>query len=212
MSKVKKKLSGIVVWLLGVCLVPSFGYAQEFPFQVWHEGKIVLMNNDTLKGQVKYNLEGNVVQYENKQQVKAFSSQKVLYFEIFDNIFESFRYFYSLPYFVQPNYRTPILFEVLYEGPLTLLAREYTVEETVQHYGYYYRNHYSTRTRLAFDYFFLDQTGNIRKYNMKKNDLFEIMKKKEDEMKKFIKKNNLRYDRREDLVRTVAHYNSLIEK
>ena len=211
MSKVKKKLLGIAFWLLSVCLAPFYGYAQEFPFQVWHEGKIVLMNDDTLSGQVKYNLEGNVVQYEHKQQVKAFSSQTVLYFEIFDNIFESFRYFYSLPYYVQPNYKTPIFFEVLYEGPLTLLAREYTVEETVQHYSYYYRNHYSTRTRLAFDYFFLDQTGAIRKYSSKRNDLFEIMKKKESEMKKFFKKNNLRYDRREDLIRAAAHYNSLIE-
>lgn len=212
MRKKKKKLLGIAVGLLGICLVPLCSYSQEFPFQVWHEGKIVLMNNDTLSGQVKYNVEGNVVQYEKNQQVRAFSSQKVLYFEIFDNIFESFRYFYSLPYYVQPNYRTPILFEVLYEGPLTLLAREYTVEETVQHYGYYYRNHYSTRTRLAFDYFFLDQTGNIHKYSLKKNDLFEVMRKREDEMKKFIKKNNLRYDRREDLVRAVAYYNALIEE
>lgn len=212
MSKVKKKLSGIALWLLGLWLVPFSGYAQEFPFQVWHEGKIVLMSNDTLKGHIKYNLEGNVVQYESKQQVKAFSSQQVLYFEIFDNIFETFRYFYSLPYYVQSNYKTPILFEVLYEGPLTLLAREYTVEETVQHYSYYYRNHYSTRTRLAFDYFFLDMTGDIRKYTVKRSDLFEIMKKKEDEMRKFIKKNNLRIDRREDLVRAVAYYNSLIEE
>lgn len=210
MCKMKKKLLGITFGLLGACLVPFCGYAQEFPFQVWHDGKIVLMSNDTLSGQVKYNIEGNVVQYEKRQQIRAFSSQQVLYFEIFDNVFESFRYFYSLPYFVQPNYKTPILFEVLYEGPLTLLAREYTVEETVQHYSYYYRNHYSTRTRLAFDYFFLDQTGNIRKYTLKKNDLFDVMKKKGDEMKKFIKKNNLRYDRREDLVRAVAYYNSLI--
>lgn len=197
----------------GVFCLPFLGHGQEFPFQVWHKGKVVLMNGDTLSGLVKYNIEGDIVQWDNKQQVRAFSAQKVLYFEIFDNIFETFRYFYSLPYNVQPNYKTPILFEVLYEGPLTLLAREYTVEETVpRYYGYYYRNAYATRTRLAFDYYFLDQQGEIEKYSSKKNDLFQILKKKEEEVRKFMKKNNLKYDRREDLVRIIAYYNALLEE
>lgn len=200
------------ILLIGILLIPLWGHGQEFPFQVWHKGKIVLMNNDTLNGLVKYNMEGNVVQFDNKQQIMAFSSQKVLYYEIADNIFKTFRYFYSLPYYVQPNYKTPILFEVLYEGPLTLLAREYTVEETIPQYGYYYRQNYATRTRLAFDYFFLDQKGNINKYSLKRNDLLAIMKQKDDEVKKFMKKNNLKYDRREDLVRAVAYYNSLLDE
>lgn len=198
--------------VIGILLVPFLGYSQEFPFQVWHKGKIVLMNNDTLNGLVKYNMEGNVVQFDNKQQVMAFSSQKVLYYEISDNIFKTFRYFYSLPYYVQANYKTPILFEVLYEGPLTLLAREYTVEETIPQYGYYYRHGYASRTRLAFDYFFLDQKGNINKYSMKRNDLLEVMKQKDDEIKKYMKKNRLKYDRREDLVKVVAYYNALLEE
>lgn len=196
--------------LLGLLLMSAGAYAQEFPFQAWHEGKIVLMNGDTLTGLVKYNVDGNVVQFDNKRQVKAFSSQKVLFFEIFDQIFETYRQFYALPYYVQANYKTPILFEVLHEGTLTLLAREYVVEESVPVYSYYSRHHYSTRSRLAFDYFFLDREGNIEKYNLKKNDLYDTLKTKEEEIKKFMKKNNLKYDRREDLVRIVAYYNALL--
>ena len=101
---------------------------------------------------------------------------------------------------------------MLYEGPLTLLAREYTVEETIPQYGYYHRYNYATRTRLAFDYFFLNHNGDISKYAAKKNDLFEVMKKKEDEIKKYMKKNRLKYDKREDLVRIVAYYNALLEE
>ena len=203
-----KKL--LIVFVL--LLAPFLGRSQEFPFQVWHNGKVVLMNGDTLRGLVKYNMDGDVVQLDNRKKVNAFSSQKILYFEISDQIFESFRYFYSLPYHVQPNYKTPILFEVLYEGPLTLLAREYTVEETLPQYNYYYRNSFSTYTRLAFDYYFLDQKGEIVKYSLKKNDLLDIMKKKEEEVKKYMKKNNLRYDRREDLARVTAYYNSLLKE
>jgi hypothetical protein len=198
--------------LLGLLLLGITAYAQEFPFQAWHEGKVVLMSGDTLNGLVKYNVEGNVVQYDNKRQVKAFSSQKILFFEIFDQIFETYRQFYALPYHVQANYKTPILFEVLHEGTLTLLAREYVVEESIPVYSYYSRYAYSTRSRLAFDYFFLDREGHIEKYTLKKNDLLEILKKKEPEIKQFIKKNNLKYDKREDLVRIVAYYNSLLEE
>lgn len=199
--------------ILFFCFLIMFGYAnaQEFPFQAWHDGKVVLMSGDTLSGLVKYNVDGNVVQFDNKRKVMAFSSQKILFFEIFDQIFETYRYFYSLPYYVQANYKTPILFEVLHEGELTLLAREYVIEESIPQYSYYTRNAFSTRSRLAFEYFFLDREGNIEKYTLKKNELLDILKKKEEEVKKFMKKNNLRYDRREDLVRVVAYYNSLLK-
>ena len=201
------------VWGIGCDATNADAVAKIYALKKRSETQsmIVLMNGDTLTGLVKYNVEGNVVQYDNKRQVKAFSSQKVLFFEIFDQIFESYRQFYALPYHVQANYKTPILFEVLFEGTLTLLAREYVVEESVPVYSYYSRHHYSTRSTLAFDYFFLDREGNIEKYNLKKNDLYATLKNKEGEVKQFMKKNNLRYDRREDLVRIVAYYNSLIE-
>lgn len=203
-----KKILAVCCFLISY----TFSNAQEFPFQVWHDGKVVLMNGDTLHGLVKYNLDGNIVQFDNKRQVKAFSSQKVLFFEIFDQIFETHREFYSLPFYVQPNYKTPILFEVLHEGPMTLLAREYVIEESIPQYSYYRRNSYLTQSRLAFEYFFLDREGNIEKYSLKKSDLFELLKEKEEEVKRYMKKNNLRYDRREDLVRIVAYYNSLLEE
>ena len=88
--------------------------AQNFPSEVWHEGKVVLVDNQTYKGLVKYDLDTDIIQVNVDNTIQAFSSKKVLYFEIFDEGTESFRQFYALPYTVSPGYKTPILFEVLH--------------------------------------------------------------------------------------------------
>jgi len=195
-----------LILLLTVPLV-----AQNFPSEVWHEGKVVLINNETHKGLVKYDLETDIIQVNMDNTIQAFSSKKVLYFEIFDEATESFRQFYALPYTVSPGYKTPILFEVLHEGePLTLLARENIATETLPQYNYYYgRNNYYSRYKLVYEYYFLNNKGSIDKYTMKRADLMHIMRKKSPEVRKFIKENNLRIDRRRDLERITAYYNSL---
>lgn len=184
---------------------------QNFPSEIWHQGKLVLIGGDTLKGRIKYDFKNDMIQLDQNNSVQAFGSRKILYFEIFDDIIKNYRYFYALPFNVQSNYQVPILFEVLYEGSLTLLSREFIIQETVPQYGYYYGSPMNdSRYRLSYDYYFLDKKGKISKYQLKKDELLDIMKRKSPEVKQYIKKNNLRYDRREDLVRIIAYYNALL--
>ena len=194
-------------------LATLFTSAQDFPSELWYEGKVVLMNQEVLRGQVKYDLETDMIQLNTDSTLQAFSSKKILYFEIYDEASESFRQFYALPYYVSPGYKTPILFEVLHEGlPLTLLARENITTETVPTYNYYYgRNNYYSRYKLIYQFYFMNEKGSIDRYTMKKNDWMHIMRKKSSEVRKFIKDNNLRVDRRRDLERITAFYNSLLE-
>jgi len=58
--------------------------AQNFPSEVWHNGKVVLITKETHKGKVKYDLETDIVQVNVDNIVLTFSSKKILYFEIFD--------------------------------------------------------------------------------------------------------------------------------
>ncbi len=198
--------------MLMVVLAFSAG-AQNFPSEVWYEGKVVLVNQETHRGLVKYDLENDIIQVNDNRTIQAFSSKKILYFEIFDEVAEAFRQFYALPYMVSPGYQTPILFEVLHEGaPLTLLARENIATETVPQYNYYYgRSNYYSRYKLVYEFYFLNDKGKIDRYNLKKNGLMNIMDKKSKEVRKFIKENNLRVDRRRDLERITAYYNSLLD-
>jgi hypothetical protein len=192
-------------------LIVNLAWGQTYPSQIWHEGKLVLMEGDTIRGQIKYDLENDLVQLNINNTIQTYSARKILFFEIFDQTIDNYRYFYALPYNVQPDYKVPLIFEVLYEGELSLLVREEIVMETAPQYSTFYQpTFYSSRTRLDFQFYFLDKTGNIDRYTMKKGDLLSHMKKKSSQVKQYMKKNNLKHDRKNDLFRIIAYYNALL--
>lgn len=199
-----------VVLIFGLSCLSLWGWAQEFPSEIWHEGKAVLASGDTLFGSIKYSMDNDLIQIDINNTVQTYSSRKFAYFEIFDVTVDNFRHFYALPYNIKPNYKIPILFEVLYEGPMALLARESIVLETVPQFNYSYRSNY-TRKKLTYEYYFLEQGSEIVRYSGKKNDLIYIFRKQSAKVKKFMKKNKLHHDRRNDLIKITTYYNNLLE-
>ncbi|HEX5171383.1 MAG TPA: hypothetical protein VFW11_19535 [Cyclobacteriaceae bacterium] len=182
-------------------------YAQQWAFEFWHEGKIILVTGDTLKGNVKYDLQQDLVQYEKKDvQPEVFTPRKVLFFEIFDRTVSRYRTFYALPYNATQAYRTSIFFELLEEGKMTLLSREAVEYRTYS--SPYYLGSYS-RQVLVYKYFFLEEDGNIVEFQGNKSDLLNMMGNKSDEVEKYIKTNRLKFEEKYDLARIVAYYNSL---
>ena len=196
----------VLVSILSIQVASS----QNFPSEYWHTGKVLLLNNDTLNGEVKYNMTTDVVQFQQGERVLTFTSQKVLYFEIFDVTVEYFRRFITLPFNVRPNYKVPRIFELLQEGEISLLCREQIVEQTNANTLYF--NPYSTFStqQLQYTYYFVDRRGKVTEYTMKKRDLLTILRKKEPKVKKFINQNKLKVDRKPDLVRIITYYNSII--
>lgn len=185
--------------------------AQYFPSEVWHDGSVTTMDGESFQGKIKYNLEADLIQFSANNTLKTFSAKKILYFEIFDVEYGRYREFYALPYQVSANYKTPRIFEVLYENTLTLLCREEVVQQTSSAYDpFYYGNQLITRYRLDYNYYFLDQDGDIEYFSQKKDDLYEVFPRNKSEIEKYIKKNKLKPDRQRDLVRVTAYYNSLL--
>jgi hypothetical protein len=181
--------------------------AQKFPSDLWHDGRIVLLEGDTLRGSIKYDLQQDLVQYGvANQRTAAFSARKVLFFEIFDTSVRRYRQFFALPFSTTSGYKAPVFFELLEEGKMTLLSRESVEYRTYN--SPYYMGSYS-RLVLVYKYFFLDENGNITEFTGNKNDLLNLMNKKADEVEKYIKANKLRYDDKYDFARIVAYYNSL---
>jgi len=181
--------------------------AQPWPSELWHEGKVVLDTGDTLKGKIKYDLKQDLIQYNlPNQRTDAFSARKVLFFEIFDETVRRYRQFFALPYTNQAQYRTPVFFELLTEGKLTLLAREAIEFRTYS--SPYYLGSYS-REILVYHYFFLDNNGNIEEFKGSKADLLSMMGRKSDDVEKYMKENRLKIDDKYDFARIVAYYNSI---
>ena len=186
----------------------SQAFAQKWPSDLWHDGKIVLLEGaDTLAGKVKYDLQQDLLQYTaSNQTIEAFSAKKVLFFEIYDITVHKYRSFYSLPFTTQSGYRAPIFFELLEEGKLTLLAREAIVYKSYS--SIYYYGSYS-RAVLVYRYFFLDENGSIVEFTGNKKDLLELMGKKADAVEDYIKENRLKVDEKYDFAQIVKYYNSL---
>lgn len=194
-----------------ILLILGFrGFAQEFPSDLWHDGFVVLVNEDTLVGKIKYNLDQEVVQVKRNNQILAFSGQKTFYFRIFDETVEDYREFYTLPYALNGDYEIPIFFEVLVEGKLTLLCRESIVTKTVSDANPYAPAMTYSQKVLAYTYYFLDSEGTITKYSLKKKDLLRVLNKRTDKVNEYIRVNRLKPDRRYDLSRIVSFYNGII--
>lgn len=199
----------IRISLLVLIFCAQLAAAQQWPFEFWHDGKIILASGDTLKGQVKYDQQQDLVQYNDQRNtIEAFTPRKVLCFEIFDNSVNNYRIFFALPYAATGNYRTPIFFELLEEGKMTLLSRE-SLEYRTFSSPYYYGSY--TRLILVYKFYILDEKGNINEFIGKKGDLLAMMGKRGDEVEKYIKTNRLKIEDRVDFAKAVAYYNSLFK-
>jgi hypothetical protein len=186
----------------------SFG--QEFSKDMWHDGFVVTANGDTLSGKINYDIEANMVQFTNAQTIKAYSSYKVFYFEIFDAIYHNYRQFYTIPYKLRGNYETPVIFELLYEGGLSLLAREKLTQETISSTNPMWAgNTRIIQNAIRYDFYFLDKKGNITYFNGRKSELWRIMGNKKDKVREFIRLNGLQTNEVKDLIRIASFYNSI---
>jgi hypothetical protein len=184
--------------------------AQEWPFELWHDGKIVLVSGDTLKGLVKYDLQQDLVQFNAQRGnvVEVYTARKVLFFEIFDTTIDQYRNFFSLPYNATTGYRTPVLFELLAEGKMTLLSRE-NLEYRTYSSPYYFGSY--SRQVLVYKFYLLEENGKINEFIGKKSELLQLMGRKAEEVENFIRQNKLKIEEREDFTKVVTYYNSLFK-
>ncbi len=192
-------------------LLTNVAIGQQFPSEYWHKGKLVISEGDTLIGKIKYDLSRDLVQVDINDQIFTFGAKNIVYFEIFDVTVDNYRQFYSIPYNITSGYKAQVLFEVLYEGKLTLLTREELGQKTSTYNNYYWTGGNYTRTVLTYEYFFLTSKGEMIKFIPKRKELLEIMKDRYNQIKSYIKTYNLKVDDKGDLARITAYYNSLIE-
>jgi hypothetical protein len=189
--------------------------SNQFPSQVWHKGQIVSVNGQVFQGLVKYDLENNVVQLQDKS-IDTFGASNVSQFEIFDETYGGIRTFFTLPYALAGDYETPVFFEILTEGDeIVLLCREQIVIDNrgMGMYGPMAMNPlWGPQTggvyKLAFDYYFI-LDGKIQKYSLKKKELLDILGDRSEEIDLFMRKNRLSHDKRGDLLRITAYYNQI---
>jgi hypothetical protein len=182
-------------------------YSQKFPSDFWHEGKIILEQGDTLRGNVKYNMQNDLLQFESAGRLESYTARKVQFFEIFDQTVKRYRQFYSLPYTTSGEYRAPVFFELLSEGHMTLLCREALEYRTNANPYYYYGS--STRMVLVNKFFILNDKGGIEPFVGKKSDFVYLTGNKGELVERYMKANKLNVDNKYQFAQIVDYYNSL---
>ncbi len=184
-------------------------WAQQFAFELWHEGKVVLESTDTLRGLVKYDQQSDIIQVKSNGHLQSFTARKILFVEIFDAGAKRYRQFYSLPYSPNNTYKTPYFFELICEGKITLLSREKVEYRTVSSVNYYYGT--TTRLVLVNTYFLLKSDGYISEFIGRKADWLRLMEDRDKEVKGFARDNKLDFDEKYELARIIEYYNSLVK-
>ena len=193
---------------------------QLHPSKKWHDGEIYLNDNTVIRGKIKYDIPRDIVQVELGDKIKTYSAKLVARFSFIQGNIGVKRNFFTLPYSERFGYKeVPKFFEVITEGKMTLLAREYIAVRTTGTRGPYDR--FSTsraggpRTLnyayIAYNMFLLDHEGNMMPYNGRRKELYRILEEGDSaDLKKFAKSNRLKLEKLRDVAKLVAHYNTLI--
>ncbi|NMM49304.1 hypothetical protein [Marinigracilibium pacificum] len=202
-----------VAVLFSFFLINNYVSAQEFPSEVFHPGTAILEGDKRVSGKLKYDLDNNIIQVINNGVVHTYTAQKVIFFIIEDQVLGITRKFYSLPY-AETNYQTMMFFELLVEGDLTLLGREYIDTRTTSANNYYYyRNYWVESYVLRTSFYFLKKGGEIKFFTPKKRELLDlVMADRSNEIKQFIKKRRFDIEKPDDLIAVTKFYNSLNEQ
>ena len=202
-------MRGLMV-IIVLLVVGASARAQQFPFEYWHDGKVVLESGDTLKGLIKYDLQTDLIQVQYNKKAESYTARKVIFCEIFDATARSYRQFYSLPFALSGTYKAPVFFELLSEGKLTVLVRE-EVEYRTYNSMYFYGGTY-TRLVLVYKYYLMKENGNIELLTGKKSEWLDLMGGWAEDIQKFAKSNRLDFDNRYELKKILDHYNAIAKR
>lgn len=186
-------------------------YAQRYAQDYWHKnGKVKLEDGSVYEGDLKFDLENEIVQLQVDGVLKTFTSRKIQAFEFFDTFEQKDRYYYALPYAKVSNYKTATFFELLLQDtPVSLLCRESLTTQTYTNNSpyYVYQGPPITRTVIKNEYYFLYKNGNIALYDGTKKGLLYLLRDREKALKDYLRDNRVNFENKNHLMDLINFYN-----
>lgn len=196
--------------------------AQQFPSERFHFGSVTLNDGQELKGRIKYDLDADVILLIETGQtnVKTLSANQFQSFHIDGGQDRGQRSFYSVPVVNQTGYRRPRIFELIYEGETSLVAREYiatrsrtssrsSFRRSIYDPFYDPTNSVVTFRYLAYDLWLIDGEAKLSKLGDNRNEVIRAFPNHQSELRKYIKGERLKVDKLQDLTKLIDYYNQL---
>lgn len=219
-----KAMLGVLVAAVGVSLNAWGQQSAGLEVQQWPEGEVVLTNGDIIYGPLALYRAQDVVSVQNEDgSISSYSPVHVQYFVAQDQPSGRAYLFRTMPRDMGRTYsdfKKPIFFEQLNQGPLTLMRREVPMNpESNNTTSLYGRNSYAAPGSYPVGYAATEQTqeiyymlqpnGEIVTLQNVRRDLHKLFGKKSGKVKAYVKEHCLDYDRPYMLIAIVNHFNSL---
>ncbi len=191
----------------------------KFPSELWHKGEVTLSDGSLLKGNVKYSLEEDYIQVNVNSQIQTLAANQLRMVRIYQEDISRYRVFYAIPFKNKYGYKRPQLFELVFEGETSLLARERILLTTTRTNDPFFRggwgyNPYamprSTKI-LEHELFIINPKGKISQLTTNRNDVIYAFDGQHAQLRKIIKSQKLKMSRIDDLITLVDEYNKLGE-
>lgn len=215
----------LVLSLLGATFFPRRAQAQ-LEIQEWPQGQVILSSGDTLYGAVVYHQSEEILRLIRPDGTnQAFTAVGVRSFTVADKRGQYQQVFRSYPWNRgndYSDYLVPGFFEVLLDGPYTLVKREVIAMRNINvspmyaNYANYYSgygNGYSQAYRaqpvIVDVLYVVTPQGRIRDLRNPRRDLEELFGERSGEMRQFIKTQNLSYSDTRHVIKILHHFNGL---
>jgi hypothetical protein len=214
------------IWALVVVLLctQTQVWAQpghSFENQSWLYGKVVLASGDSLQGAVIYYPAQDVVQIASEDgAINSFSAVNVHSFSI-SGVYEGkpqlFRSLLWRRDNQQGDFRVPVFFEQVCQGPLVLLKRYNGVKTakltddtaTIPLIPQDFPHFATNGDELLEVYYVLLAEEEIVQLRNRKRELQRLFGDKSGHMRQYIRSNKLDFNSSKDLLTIINHYNSL---
>lgn len=200
-----KQLYTLIFILLLV--IPYSSFSKKKPDgDIWNPGVLVLKNNETVKGDIYYNSEYDLVQIKLDDQIKTYSAYHVQYFQFYDEIREINRLYATMETFATKKKRKGVAFyEVLIDGEMVLLRKEDI--HYFQDYEILY-NAIDLVPSLASKHYVFFKENLINFKNFRK-EILPLMADKAEDIEKYIKDNNFNTQDLVGQILIIDYYNFL---
>lgn len=196
--------------LISLCwLACTFaGVSQSFSPEVWHNGQVITSDNDTLLGKLKYSFTDDVVILKTPRTIQTFNIKKIKKVAFTDSISRNTRVLKPFMYETSPDYKIPVLFEVMNEGELSLLTRDFI--ETYTTSSSFNDGFLNTFQEHVVYMYYIDKSE-ILALPGKKKQFLKLFGRYHSQIESYMKENSLRVYSRMD-VRDIFNYYNTISK
>jgi len=160
----------------------------------WHQGQIFLDDQQIERGQIRFDYGSKMVMLRQEGRIRTFTTVGIEYFVFYDQELRLNRTFSVIEYEFRPGYRRKEFFELLIDGPLTIVRDGIPRPYEQVDYGYYV----------------LDNTEllSIRRF---KSKIWKKMYTNQPEIKKIANENDANLKERRVQFVLIDIYNSMVD-